>query len=505
MSLLVLFCGCAQQGILTGGEKDIMPPSLMFNKDTLAPIINFSGNEFQLVFNENIQYLNNNKSILINPSIKEKEISVAKNILSVKWLDTLSQNTTYSFIFNNSIADLTEKNIVKTLHHTFSTGKIIDSGRINGTIVTLPRKDFGKELLVEIKDKINSQKVYTAYADKSGYFNIENIKKGDYTLNYYLDNNNDFELDTLKDLQGFYDNFISINDSSKLNFIYAFEPSQNIKLENTSLSPTGKLELEFNQAIDSCKIFDTINQELYLSHARKKKHQFYLKDTANKFLVIINAKKFCDTLRIASNIKGGERLLNFQKKGTLSLNYSPIFVLNFNQFINYVDSSKMILIKDSAKAPYEIYYIKNELRFNPTDGAGNYLLKLFPSSVKGIVNEKTDTSIIHFNLRSKEELSTIELKIRNINHTHSILQLHQNNNLMKEFSFEGSYIDTNFENCLPGSYQLRLIQDLDKNKYWTTGDFKEKRQPEKVYNYNDEIILKKNWTSSYLWDLNIQD
>lgn len=233
----------------------------------------------------------------------------------------------------------------------------------------------------------------------------------------------------------------------------------------------------------------------------KKTHQFYLKDSADKFLLIINSKSssFCDTLRVSCTKSDNEKNISFIKKENNSLNEESSISLLFNQFIKIVDTSKIQLTKDSFDIPFKIDYQSNHLNILPLAGSGNYHLKLFPKSIKGIINEKIDTSDIHFVLKNHQELSILDLKINNIPHSNSILQLLQNNQVKKEFTFKGEALDTSFSKCIPGNYQLRIINDSNKDNYWTTGNITMDRQPENIFDYDNEIILKKNWTSSNTW------
>ena len=76
----------------------------------------------------------------------------------------------------------------------------------------------------------------------------------------------------------------------------------------------------------------------------------------------------------------------------------------------------------------------------------------------------------------------------------------QNKVVKKEIPFKGNSLDSIFENCISGNYQLRIIADTNKDKYWTTGDITKERQPEKIYNYEGEVKLKKNWIANISWD-----
>ena len=51
------------------------------------------------------------------------------------------KNTTYSFIFLNAIADITESNKIDELKYIISTGNEIDSGKIYGFIINIQKKN----------------------------------------------------------------------------------------------------------------------------------------------------------------------------------------------------------------------------------------------------------------------------------------------------------------------------------------------------------------------------
>ena len=122
--LLGLF-SCAQQTSLTGGDKDTLSPVLIV--DSNMSLVNMKQTSINLEFNENIQFLKGNRALITNPSINEVEVTEEKNKIEINWEDTLNPNTTYSFLFINSIADITEKNKINEFNYVVSTGPKIDS------------------------------------------------------------------------------------------------------------------------------------------------------------------------------------------------------------------------------------------------------------------------------------------------------------------------------------------------------------------------------------------
>lgn len=58
-----------------------------------------------------------------------------------------------------------------------------------------------------------------------------------------------------------------------------------------------------------------------------------------------------------------------------------------------------------------------------------------------------------------------------------------------------------FEDLKPGKYYLRYIDDANENGVWDTGNYKEKRQPEKVYYYNGAFEMKKFLELEEPWNI----
>ena len=144
---------CAQQTSLSGGDKDTLAPILMV--DSNMSLVNMKQTSINLEFNENIQFLKSKRALITNPSINEVEVTAEKNKIEINWEDTLNHNTTYSFLFINSIADITEKNKINEFNYVVSTGPKIDSGsiKIDGIdIRDLAKADLRERIAVVLQD-----------------------------------------------------------------------------------------------------------------------------------------------------------------------------------------------------------------------------------------------------------------------------------------------------------------------------------------------------------------
>tara|TARA_B100000959_G_scaffold520_1_gene521 strand:- start:909 stop:1946 length:1038 start_codon:yes stop_codon:yes gene_type:complete len=97
----------------------------------------------------------------------------------------------------------------------------------------------------------------------------------------------------------------------------------------------------------------------------------------------------------------------------------------------------------------------------------------------------------------REEIPAGKLKIISSNKTSCIIQLLQNDKLIEEAFFaKPPYI---IENISPDKYQLKYIYDNNQDSSWTTGNWKNKIQAEKVINYPSEITIRSNWDVELEW------
>ena len=505
---LIVFLGffsCAQQTSLTGGDKDTLAPVLMV--DSTVSLLNMKQASINLEFNENIQFLKGKRALITNPTINEIEVAQEKNKLEITWQDTLNANTTYSFLFLNSISDITEKNKIRAFNYVVSTGSEIDSGYLGGAIVKYPEKMVFENALVKIVNIHNNTYSYRTYADKNGEYQLNNIKNGEYQLYCFNDENDNLLLDTLTEDHGFVRDTIMVSDSSLTNNVISYSPRRKKSLDKTSFNHLGRLELEFNYPIDSCVVTDLTTSNIYQSYKMNSKHVFYFSDTLPKHsLIIKSGNDFKDTIRVAYDDKTeSENKITYKVKRFKNLVSKESFTLEFNQFIKEIDTSLVNLFVDSTiiNASFEVN--KNFLTIVPDRIVKNYKMIFLPNSVMGIKEVKKDTSVVNFNIANLNNLSTLELRVFNIPFPKSIIQIVQNKKVVKEFRVSGEKIEYSISRCKPGDYELKLIGDLDENGYWTIGDIEKKVLPEPIVDYKGLFKLKKNWTSNIQWDFKAED
>ena len=218
------------------------------------------------------------------------------------------------------------------------------------------------------------------------------------------------------------------------------------------------------------------------------------------FLEVSSPKqRFKEKLILANNNKKiKDYSLTFKEEPKLTLSAPMHYIISFNQYLHSIDTSKIMLYQDSVAIDAIYEKSKQQLMVNPLT-IGNLKIVLLPECVTGLKSTKKDTSTIHFTIKEDKSYGELDIIIDSLDAGNYILVVSKNDNLKEEFFFSGVSFSTQIKRCDPGSYSLKLIEDLDNNKYWSTGDIFNQIQPEKIHLYKDEVTVKKNWTTSINW------
>lgn len=105
-----------------------------------------------------------------------------------------------------------------------------------------------------------------------------------------------------------------------------------------------------------------------------------------------------------------------------------------------------------------------------------------------------------FKVRSLDEYGAIFFNVRGVDTTAFVELLDaQDKVLLKAPVIDGK---ADFYYLNPGKYCARLVEDVNGNGIWDTGNYAEKRQPEKVYYYTQILDLKALWEIEQDWNVN---
>ncbi|WP_445955237.1 Ig-like domain-containing domain [Yeosuana sp.] len=508
-----VFINCANRGTPQGGDKDIVPPTILKTVPENYST-NFNGKEIKIYFDEYIKIKDIQKQLIISPPMKtQPEITPlggASKYITIKIFDTLQPNMTYAFNFGNSISDNNEGNPFPYYRYVFSTGDYIDSLTVKGQIFdALYRKPdtFVSVGLYEIDSTFNDSVVFkqapkyvTNTLDSTTTFSIENIKAGTYMLYALKDQNFDNKFQQKSDKIAFYKNFItvptdSLYDLKLFSEIIDFKPTRpqyvagekvafgyegdysNMKIDLLSEAPK-----DFEHRITKDVKADT----LYYWYTPKLE----LDSLVFKISNLDFEKEFTVKLR---TIKPDSLTIKSNPTGSIGLDQD----LNFNASIPFktFDATKMtIMDKDSTIVNFTSKFdtLNNNYIFNFNKTSENlYRIQVLPDAITDLFGNKNDTLKYNVNTKKESDFGYARFSLVNAKYP-LILQLTDDKGVVKFEKYTTKPEILDFINLSPGKYFIRVIFDANGNKKFDTGNYLKKIQPENV-KFFKEIEIRADW------------
>lgn len=554
---LSLLWGCAKQTTPTGGEKDEIPPTLLKSNPPNRQT-NFNKNEIELTFDELVQVNNPRDQIIITPAIGKKfEAEARKNRVILKLNGELKENTTYTIMFREAVQDITERNPAENLKLAFSTGDLIDSLSITGTVSNLLEDKPLKNItvgLVPYSDTVNIFKheaQWITVTNDKGEYQLDNLKAGSYLLYAFDDKNKNMLVDSRTEVFAFKAQPVQL-DSSLSNFDLKLVQLDHRDFKLISARPIaryfnvrttkGIAEYTATSTVDSIPITsfleDASTVRIYNTFPQMDSLpvSFHFVDSTTNTIDTVLYIKFDARTSTKENFNTKIEYCDFlQNKSLLKAELSankPITFINTDSVYIQLDSVNRITFTEediqlspdkrklyiSKKLPKETDFIKKPTTTSgPTHERGEAVKEreVKPRKEK---EEEEKTPSIPFNnlilprntLISIESDSSADIKsaIKTITPENSglitvevkttesviVQALNRNFKVVQE-----SYsLQPRFENLPPGEYYIRVILDKNNNQKWDAGNFFNKIEPEPVIFFKSEkgiptTNLKANW------------
>ncbi len=216
---VLLFCwSCAQQGSPSGGPRDEDPP-VVIESDPPNYSTRFEAKKIEVTFDEYIVLDNVNQELIVSPPMEEQpSVKLRKRTMIIEYVDTLKLNTTYTFNFGDAIKDLHEGNKLQNFEYVFSTGDILDSMSVRGTLqyaenLEVPDEPISIMLYADLRDSVPLLDIplYVGRSNDSGVFSVNNLRPDVYKVFALKDGNNNFLFDLPTEEIGFLDTSLIVN------------------------------------------------------------------------------------------------------------------------------------------------------------------------------------------------------------------------------------------------------------------------------------------------------
>jgi hypothetical protein len=129
----------------------------------------------------------------------------------------------------------------------------------------------------------------------------------------------------------------------------------------------------------------------------------------------------------------------------------------------------------------------------------DYRLILDSTSVTGIYDNVLDSSVVTFSYYEKGDYGNFILLVDTLQ-PNAIYELTQKKKTVRRIKY-ATQKSIEFNQLLPGKYNLRVLIDANRNGVWDTGNYYEKLQPELIIAFPTEIVVKENWDTEQNWDI----
>ena len=520
--LAIMICiRCASITTPTGGPKDKIPPHLLASIPKPNQT-NFKGKSVELSFDETVKLNSPKEEIIISPSpgaeieIKNKGTKVTITP-KAGWKDT----TTYSISFREGIQDITESNSPPNLKLAFSTGALIDSLRLSGTVHDILDGTPHEKITVAIYqsdtfDIFTDAPNYFTKTDKQGKFKLENIKAGSYRIYAFDDKNKNLKTESRNEMYGFLSRTLQLSKNlDSLNIGLIRLDTRQLKL--SSIRNVGNItRLRFNKSITDYSTKSEINiinslvanqteivfwnpdgdsVQIHVSASDSVQNKidtsFFVKKTRIKPIV----EKFTWSL-------GTPTVDPENGSFTTTLKYSkPISAFNFDSLSLQIDSTHQVAFtKEDVAANLrsrEATITKGlDKKLFGNDNDPHLILragKAFINSIDGdtskvllspvLIYWPEENAVISFLVQTKEKNYVVQIIDKNLNKI--VLSL------INPTKFTA-------KNIPPSEYQIRIIIDENKNGKWDPGNIKINQEPERIIYYRSaegaaNFPVRANW------------
>jgi hypothetical protein len=512
---VLFYSGCASLQTPSGGPRDTIPPKVVEEiPKNLSK--NFKGKQIEITFDEFFKLSNEYQEITLSP---ETEIAptykVKKKTLEIDFKDSLEANTTYSIKFGKAIQDVNESNTLKNYSFVFATGSKLDSLEISGKVISSqdnqPVLDATVFLFPIKKDTLFGKKKPTIYtsSDSSGNFTLKNLREDTYRIYALKESGADRIYNSPNEDIAFLKDSVVLNKNmSNLSLKLFKQVADKFRTLDRRIEKDGRIDFFFNTPLSnpSLKFLgnNNIKNPIIDFSSKGDTAHLWLREFAFDSLKVSinNDNKPLDTVTLRRSLKDAyDRVILFNNNlsGGKIVPGRPL-VLTFNLPIENIDPNKIVLTEDSVQRngltvkklipsdfKYEIDY--------PWRVKKRYTLSFKEGAVKDIYGTENKNLKLDFELDEVENYGNLSLNITKADSLKNyIVQLiiGKENNVYKEFIIKQNSI-VNINYIPTNTYKVRVIEDLNSNGKFDTGNIKLKIQPEKVWFWDKDIVTRANW------------
>lgn len=516
----LLLAGCAAISSPEGGPRDQEAPKLVSSVPKNGTT-NYKGTAVRLVFSEQVQLKDLSKNLLITPSISDKnpyKLREERNAIELRFEKPLEPNTTYVFNFRDAVTDITESNPARDVIVAFSTGAALDSGRVRGEVRELLTSRPDADITIALypaddtTDVRRNPPYYQTRTDKSGLFELRNLREGRYRIYALADKNNNSRyeeperiaylpqpielrprLDTLR--------LLTVRPDSRRPLILSQQPSPeqfkvgyNEGLRQFTLAALGQ---PTTPAVAETASLQERGRSVTVQRAPAVPPGRYLLtavDSAGNTGVDTVSVRF-EELKTPPRrgpqyqVLGNPR--SVYRQGQLKYQFTgPVRVATTKPFGTLVEDSvtrrPLRLPADAALSPDRSLLTVN------VNTKAKKTVTFIPDStaIEAVSGQPLRLRPLRLTVTDQSGVGSLSGTVQTTFRSYELQLLDQNFQLIRSLSSPRSF---RFDNLEPGTYRLRVLIDADNDGRWRGGDPKLAQPAEPVYQFPQQQQVRANW------------
>lgn len=306
--IIILLYACASTGTPDGGPYDETPPK--FVRATPEPnATNNKRKKIAIEFDEYIKIENAAEKVIISPPQAEMpEVKASGKKALVEFLDTLIDNTTYTIDFGDAIVDNNESNPMGNFSYAFSTGEVIDTMEVSGTVLNAQDLEPIKGIQVGLHSNLNDSAftslpfVRISRTDSRGHFTIKGVAPGKYRIFALKDGNQNYLFDSKTEIIAYSDSIIVPSMTPAVRQDTVWNPVDTLMIDTVKT-------VHYTRFLPDDIILMAFKEENTIQYLAKSE-----REQLNRFSLYFNAK--ADTL---PTVKG----LNFDENNAFVIEPTP--------------------------------------------------------------------------------------------------------------------------------------------------------------------------------------
>lgn len=569
----MLLYSCANMATPNGGPYDEQPPR--FVSSTPAPNqTNYAGKKVEILFDELIQIDKPSENVIITPPQMEMPVirSAGRKVV-VELKDTLKPNTTYTIDFTNSIADNNEKNVFENFSFAFSTGDVIDTLEVSGTVLNAENLEPMKGIMVGLHSNLNDSAFVrlpfdrTSRTNDKGQFTIRNIAPGTYRVFALNDVNRDYKFDQPGEEIAFLDTLVvpsfeaairqdtiwkdSLTIDTVLSVGYTrflpdglelrlfkekFERQYRLKPERTQ---ENRVTLKFNAPLDTVPALVPVNflpadsawYFIQTADGDRSVHYWLTDPEVWKQDTLLVSVTFpeSDSLNVLQARTDTVQFLmrrrpEKKKKKNDDEPEPPVFLgmtIDAPSSMDLFDTVSVVFDEPVLDLQKEWFYLDqkvdslwepvdfeffpdtaNSLAFfinRPWKYGEEYRLEVDSAAIVSLYGKENNVYSGTFKIKKEEEYGHLYINIEGIDTTAYVELLNGSDQPLRKAKVkQGGVL---FMDLKPDKYYARLVVDENDNGVWDTGNYAERKQPEKVYYCPKMFTIMQNWQVEETWNV----